>query len=492
MTRAPDPQSPGAEAPTAANSANARNTAKVADVTDDRMQRPVAPHAVFIDDDDELRRAAQQTLKLHGISVEAHANARAALPALDRNFDGVVVTDIRMPDIDGLELFQRLRAIEPDIPVILITGHGDIATAVQCMREGAYDFLSKPYPADRLVAAISHAAEKRRLVLENRRLREAAFTVEADEVPFIGTTPAMQRIKQTLRHIADADVDVLVEGETGTGKEVVATALHRLSRRRHRALVAINCGALPESVIESELFGHEPGAFTGAQKKRIGRIEHASGGTLFLDEIESMPLAVQVKLLRVLESRQITPLGSNEVRNLDLRVVAATKEDLGSPAIRAKFREDLFYRLNVVTIRLPPLRERREDIPLLFAHYLGHASRRFQRDIPDMPASIRQHLMTHDWPGNVRELAHFAERFVLGVLNSSAPEPVQPQGGALSLPERMEQIEAQIIRDALTAHRGDIKATLDALGIPRKTFYDKLQRHGIDRQDYVGGSRSPL
>ncbi|MNY07826.1 C4-dicarboxylate transport transcriptional regulatory protein DctD [compost metagenome] len=354
------------------------------------------------------------------------------------------------------------------------------------MRDGAYDFLSKPYPADRLIAAISHAAEKRHLVLENRRLREAAFAIEADEVPFIGTTPAMQRIKQTLRHIADADVDVLVEGETGTGKEVVATALHRLSRRRHRALVAINCGALPESVIESELFGHEAGAFTGAQKKRIGRIEHASGGTLFLDEIESMPLAVQVKLLRVLESRQITPLGSNEVRNLDLRVVAATKEDLGSPAIRAKFREDLFYRLNVVTIRIPPLRERREDIPLLFAHYLGHAARRFQRDIPEMPASIKQHLMTHDWPGNVRELAHFAERVVLGVLNAPAPDPIQPQDGGQSLPERMEHFEAQLIRDALAAHRGDIKATLEALGIPRKTFYDKLQRHGIDRQQYVG------
>lgn len=458
---------------------------------DDSVRRPLVPHAVFIDDDDELRRATIQTLKLHGISVQAHASARAALPSLSRDFDGVVVTDIRMPDMDGLQLFQRLRAVDPDIPVILITGHGDIATAVQCMRDGAYDFLSKPYPADRLIAAIVHAAEKRHLVLENRRLREAAFTIEADEVPFIGTTPAMQRIKQTLRHIADADVDVLVEGETGTGKEVVATALHRLSRRRHRALVAINCGALPESVIESELFGHEAGAFTGAQKKRIGRIEHASGGTLFLDEIESMPLAVQVKLLRVLESRQITPLGSNEVRNLDLRVVAATKEDLGSPAIRAKFREDLFYRLNVVTIRIPPLRERREDIPLLFAHYLGHASRRFQRDIPEMPASIKQHLMTHDWPGNVRELAHFAERVVLGVLNAPVPDPIQTQSSGQSLPERMEHFEAQLIRDALAAHRGDIKATLEALGIPRKTFYDKLQRHGIDRQQYVGALAPP-
>uniref|UniRef100_UPI003F6937DF sigma-54-dependent transcriptional regulator n=1 Tax=Achromobacter spanius TaxID=217203 RepID=UPI003F6937DF len=449
---------------------------------DDR--EPAAPHVVFIDDDEDLRRANVQTLKLHGMTVDAHGTARSALPALHRDFDGVVVTDIRMPDIDGLQLFNRLRAIDPELPVILITGHGDIATAVQCMREGAYDFLAKPYAPDRLTTAILHAAEKRRLVLENRRLRDAAFAVQADEVPFIGATPAMQRIKETLRHIADADVDVLVEGETGTGKEVVATALHRLSRRRHRELVAINCGALPETVIESELFGHEAGAFTGAQKKRVGRIEHASGGTLFLDEIESMPLAVQVKLLRVLESRQITPLGSNEVRNLDLRVVAATKEDLGSPAIRTKFREDLFYRLNVVTIRIPPLRERRDDIPLLFAHYLGHASRRFHRDIPEMPAAINQHVMTHDWPGNVRELAHFAERVVLGVLNMPESGATQQKQEALSLPERMESLEAQLIRDALAANQGDIKATLETLGIPRKTFYDKLQRHGIDRQQY--------
>ena len=194
--------------------------------------------------------------------------------------------------------------------------------------------------------------------------------------------------------------------------------------------MAINCGALPESVIESELFGHEAGAFTGAQKRRIGRIEHASGGTLFLDEIESMPLNIQVKFLRVLETRQITPLGTNDVRRLDLRVVAATKEDLGSALARPHFREDLFYRLNVVTIRIPPLRERRDDIPLLFAHYLGIASRRFQRDIPDLPAQVRQHLLEHAWPGNVRELAHFAERVVLGVHGGTPLSAPQPAGAA--------------------------------------------------------------
>ncbi|OZI74342.1 sigma-54-dependent transcriptional regulator [Bordetella genomosp. 12] len=438
---------------------------------------------IVVDDDADTLRACLQTLQLQGLHARGFRSAQLALPHIDRGFGGVVVTDVRMPGMDGISFFLRLRDIDPDIPVILVTGHGDIAMAVQAMRDGAYDFLSKPYPADLLLAAIDRAAEKRRLVLSNRQLREAAAQAMDEEIPFIGVTPAMQRIKHTLRQIADADVDVLIEGETGTGKEVVATVLHRLSRRRDHPLVAINCGALPETVIESELFGHEPGAFTGAQKKRIGRIEYASGGTLFLDEIESMPLALQVKLLRVLEGREVTPLGTNEVRAVDLRVVAATKADLSAAAMRASFREDLFYRLNVVTLHLPPLRERREDIPLLFAHFIGQAARRFRCDTPPMTEAIRHHLATHPWPGNIRELAHFAERFVLGVLH---PAPAAAQARpSLTLPQRMEQYEADIIRETLAAHQGEVKATLAALGLPRKTFYDKLQRHGIDRQAYA-------
>lgn len=445
---------------------------------------PPAPiEVVFVDDDADARRAGVQTLQLRDMKVQAYPAAEAALAHIDAGFAGVVVTDVRMPGMDGLSFFQRLRAIDPDIPVILVTGHGDIPMAVQAMRDGAYDFLAKPYSTDLLIAAISRAAEKRSLVLANRRLREAASESANEDVAFIGVTPAIQRIKQTLRHIADADVDVLIEGETGTGKEVVATVLHRLSRRRDHPLVAINCGALPETVIESELFGHEPGAFTGAQKKRVGRIEYASGGTLFLDEIESMPLAVQVKLLRVLETRQVTPLGTNEVRKVDLRVVAATKVDLGDPAIRSRFREDLFYRLNVVTVHLPPLRERRDDIPLLFAHFVGQAAKRFHREVPPVDEAIRRHLNEHEWPGNIRELAHFAERFVLGVLNG--PAASAEAGQALSLPQRMERYEAEVIRQTLAAHGGEVKATLAALGLPRKTFYDKLQRHGIDRQTYA-------
>lgn len=437
---------------------------------------------ILVDDDQALRRATRQTLELAGYAVHDFGAAAQALAQLSRESEAVVITDIRMAGIDGLELFARIRSLDPDLPVLLITGHGDVDMAVRALHDGAYDFIAKPFPADRLVQSVARAAEKRRLVLENRRLREAATTMP-DDLPLIGQTPAMEHLRQTLRQIADTDVDVLIAGETGSGKEVVATLLHRWSRRTKGNFVALNCGALPETVIESELFGHEAGAFTGAQKKRVGRIEHASGGTLFLDEIESMPLSTQVKMLRVLEMREVSPLGTNEVRPVDLRVVAAAKLDLGNPAERGEFREDLYYRLNVVTISIPPLRERRADIPLLFAHFATRAAGRFRRDIPVMTTEVRRHLERHDWPGNVRELSHFAERVVLGI----TPPPKQASGSAtpgLTLPEQMERHEAELIRVALIANKGDVRSTLETLGIPRKTFYDKLQRHGINRADY--------
>ncbi|MDR6288738.1 two-component system C4-dicarboxylate transport response regulator DctD [Inquilinus ginsengisoli] len=438
-----------------------------------------AGQVVFVDDEAEIRHANVQSLELAGFEVAALDSARAALAAVDRDFAGVVVTDIRMPETDGLALFRQLRALDPDLPVILITGHGDIAMAVAAMRDGAYDFLAKPYPADRLVDSVRRALEKRRLVIENRRLRAALEG--ADGVAFLGDTPEIERLRRTVRDVADADVDVLVLGETGSGKEVVAEALHRWSRRRTKPLVALNCGALPESVIESELFGHEAGAFTGAQKRRIGRIEHADGGTLFLDEVESMPPALQVKLLRVLEERAVAPLGTNERRPLDLRVVAATKIDLKQASQVGRFRADLYYRLNVVTLRVPPLRERRADIPLLFAHFLGRAAERFRRDPPALGDAVRRRLLDHDWPGNVRELAHFADRVALGLGDAEGLE--EPEVSA-SLPERVERYEAALLREALAAHRGDVRATTEALGLPRKTFYDKLARHGIDPSAY--------
>ncbi|MEP7453830.1 sigma-54 dependent transcriptional regulator [Phyllobacterium sp. SB3] len=440
-------------------------------------------HVAFVEDDNDLRIANCQTLELAGFKVQPFSDAMAALQSLTPDFPGVVITDVRMPHIDGLELFRRLREMDSDLPVILITGHGDIDMAVEAIHKGAYDFIAKPYPADRLVQSIMRALEKRRLVMENRALRLA---VENSNETLIGQTPVMQNLRKTLRHVAGADVDVLIAGETGTGKEVVAGLLHEWSRRKQGNFVALNCGALPETVIESELFGHEAGAFTGAQKKRVGRIEHASGGTLFLDEIESMPLSTQVKLLRVLETREITPLGTNEHRPVDLRVVAAAKVDLGSAEQRANFREDLFYRLNVVTVSIPPLRERRDDIMLLFTHFLQRASLRFKTEPPEITASTRSYLIEHDWPGNVRELVHFAERAALGLDTIETAKPETDSNGS-SLPQAVELYEEKLIRQALVLHNGDVRSTIEALGIPRKTFYDKLQRHGIDRSDYVAG-----
>ena len=441
----------------------------------------------LIDDDKDLLKATKQTLELAGFAVSAFSAAGEALAALDPGFAGVVVSDIRMPQMDGQELFARIRERDADLPVILVTGHGDIPMAVQAIQDGAYDFIAKPFATDRLVQSVRRGAEKRRLVLENRTLRLAAEQAQGD-LPLIGQTPAIERLRHTLRQIADTDVDVLVTGETGSGKEVVASLLHRWSRRAKGNFVALNCGALPETVIESELFGHEPGAFTGAQKKRIGRIEHASSGTLFLDEIESMPPAIQVQMLRVLEMREVTPLGTNEVRPVDLRVVAAAKVDLSDPGQRGDFREDLYYRLNVVTLSIPPLRERRDDIPLLFGYFAERAANRFKRDVPAVSATVRRHLQDHDWPGNVRELAHFAERFVLGLETTAMPKPgdAPATDSALPLPARVERYEAELIRETLSQNNGDVRRTIEALGIPRKTFYDKLQRHGIVRGEFAG------
>jgi len=440
---------------------------------------------ILIDDDSDLLKATKQTLELAGFDVLAFAVAKEALATLDRTFAGVVVSDIRMPEIDGLQLFDRVLQLDPDIPVILVTGHGDIAMAVKAIKDGAYDFITKPFAADRLAQSVSRAAEKRRLVMENRALRAAADQAQ-EGLPLIGQTPAMERLRRTLRQIADTDVDVLVTGETGSGKEVVAGLLHRWSRRAKGNFVALNCGTLPDTVIESELFGHEAGAFTGAQKKRIGRIEHSSGGTLFLDEIESMPASTQVQMLRVLEMREVTPLGTNEVRPVDLRVVAAAKVDLGDSAQRGNFREDLYYRLNVVTLSIPPLRERRDDVPLLFGYFAERAGARFRRAVPTPSGRVQRHLRDHDWPGNVRELAHFAERFVLGLEDiAEVPSLTATQNDAtMALPERLDRYEAEIIRETLGRNDGDVRRTIEALGIPRKTFYDKLQRHGIVRSDF--------
>ena len=296
---------------------------------------------VFVDDEEDVRLANRQSLELDGFAVEVFPAAEPALKAILAQPPGVVVTDVRLPGLDGLGLFQAVQEADPDLPVILITGHGDITMAVRAMRAGAYDFLAKPYPADSLIGSVRRALERRRLVLENRGLQARLDAAVAEDPAFLGVSPEITRLRRFVRDVAQADVDVLVLGETGSGKEVVANALHRWSRRARGNFVAMNCGALPDSVVESELFGHEAGAFTGALKRRVGKIEHAHGGTLFLDEIESMPLSLQVKLLRVLQERSVEPLGTNEIRPVDMRVVAATKIDLAQAAAQGTFRDDL-------------------------------------------------------------------------------------------------------------------------------------------------------
>ncbi|MEW8048379.1 MAG: sigma-54 dependent transcriptional regulator, partial [Candidatus Thiodiazotropha sp.] len=328
---------------------------------------------------------------------------------------------------------------------------------------------------------------KRRLVLENRTLKTELNAQNSLGPRIIGKTSAMKALKNTINQLADTAADILLMGETGTGKELVARSLHEHSQRRDKNFVAVNCGAIPENLIESELFGHEKGAFTGAETLRIGKFEYANHGSVFLDEVESMPLPAQVRLLRVLQERYLERIGSNESIELDIRIVAATKVDLKAAADRGEFREDLYYRLNVVTLELPPLRERREDIPLLFQHFLLVAAARYGKVAPAMPDNISQKLMSFNWPGNVRELRNAAERFVLlgdecglQLDEKSVTSPCVP----LTLPEHVEVFERAMIEQALSESGGVIKKTMELLGLPRKTLYDKMQKYGLDKRLY--------
>lgn len=443
---------------------------------------------MLIDDEEHIRVAATQALDLAGYQVHTYERAEQALEVLDQDWPGAVISDIRMPGINGMDFLQRAQEIDADLPVILITGHGDVSMAVEAMRAGAYDFIEKPFAVEDLVDTVHRALEKRTLTMENRLLKNELAVQSMPGPRIIGNTPAVQRLRLTLRQIADTDADVLVNGETGTGKEMVARSLHENSSRRDHNFVAVNCGAVPENLIESELFGHEAGAFTDARSTRIGKFEHANGGTLFLDEIESMPMQVQVHLLRVLQERAVERLGSNELIPLDLRVVAATKVDLREAAGRGEFREDLYYRLSVVMIDIPPLRERREDIPLLFQHFVLVAGARYQREPPPPSAEQSHQLMLADWPGNVRELRNAAERYVL--LGESCGYDIEQMVGAdvdrppMTLPEQLECFERGLIEQQLKATNGSIKDTMGALGLPRKTLYDKMKKYGLDRDNY--------
>ncbi|MDE2440826.1 MAG: sigma-54-dependent Fis family transcriptional regulator [Betaproteobacteria bacterium] len=437
----------------------------------------------LVEDDAAVRKGCEQALVLADIPVRGFADSETMFAALASGAPALVVSDVRLPGKDGLTLLRDLRQFDRELPVLLMTGHGDVAMAVEAMREGAHDFIEKPFPSERLIAAVRSALEKRALILENRQLRESMAERGVGGVGrIIGQSPAMQRLRQLVGTLAPTGVDILINGETGSGKEVIARAIHDASGRCG-AFVAINCGALPETVFESELFGHEPGAFTGAAKRRIGRIEHASGGTLFLDEIESMPLNLQVKLLRVLQERCVERLGSNAAIPVDCRVVAASKADLKALSDSGEFRADLYYRLNVVSLDLPPLRRRREDVPLLMAHFLHEAAKRFQRPAATWTPADLARWSAHDWPGNVRELKNVAERWVLG-MPDALPSGEVAATSTLSLARQVDTAECQIIEGALRQCGGNVTKVAELLQTPKKTLYDKLARHGIVAESF--------
>jgi two-component system C4-dicarboxylate transport response regulator DctD len=441
------------------------------------------PTVLLVDDEEDIRRSTMQSLQLAGFEVRDLAGAEAALDLVTPGFAGVVVSDIRMPGLDGMTLLTRVRDIDADVPVILVTGHGDVQLAVRAMREGAYDFIEKPFSGQQLADVVARALDRRSLVLENRLLRAAAGKSDDLETRLPGRSPTVIDLRYRLRALAGTDADVLIVGETGVGKEVAARALHDISGRAERPFVVINCAALPENLIESELFGHEAGAFPGAIRSRYGKFEHARGGTVLLDEIDSMPLDLQARLLRVIEDRVIVRLGSNEPIPLDLRFVATSQIQLEDEVTAGRFRADLFYRLNVVTLRVPPLSARREDVPILFLQLVREAAGRYRREPIEPPPHLVAEIARRDWPGNVRELRNAADRHVLGLGIEGLDVPSEEDTGA-GLSERVARFEKSVIASALQAHGGVLKPVYEELGISRKTLYEKMQRYRLDRRDH--------
>ena len=442
------------------------------------MNEPV----IVIDDEPSIRNAVRQWLELSGFAVSLYSCAEDCLAALPEHFTGVILSDVRMPGMGGLALLNEVQRRDAQLPVILLTGHGDVPMAIAAIRTGAYDFLEKPFSPETLLASLRRALDSRRLVLENRRLLHRADTRERLDASLLGVSPAMQQLRRQVLDLATLPVNVVIRGETGSGKELVARCLHDFGPRSKKHFVALNCAAIPEQLFEAELFGHESGAFTGAQGKRVGKLEYADGGTLFLDEIESLPLLQQAKLLRVLQEQKLERLGSNQSIAVDVRIIAATKPDLLDEARAGRFREDLAYRLNVAQLRLPPLRERREDIAQLFEHFSQSTASKFGRPPAALGGAKLAELLSHDWPGNVRELANTAERHALGLGETATVQAVD----GLSLAAQQEAFEAQCLRAALARHRGDIKAVLNELQLPRRTLNEKMQRHGLLREDFLG------
>jgi two-component system NtrC family response regulator len=450
-----------------------------------------APAILLVDDDESLRRVVQYQLGEAGFAVTAAASAEEALATLHGTPFRLVITDVLMSGMTGIDLLDRVRVLQPETPVIVITAHGDVAMAVRAMKLGAFDFVEKPFAGERLVVAVRRALEFSALRDENRRLRamvEEHGTVEN----IVGLSSALQAVLADLKRAAATDATVLIFGETGTGKELAARAIHKNSKRAEGPFVVVNCASIPETLIESELFGHRRGAFTGATEDRKGKFEVATGGTLFLDEIAELPLALQPRLLRALQEGEIDKVGAPVPVRVDVRVVAATHRDLAARVQEGAFREDLWYRLNVIPLRMPPLRERREDLPVLVEHFLLKHSRKHGRPIPRLSPPVLDRIERYDWPGNIRELENLIERLVVlidaeEIVDAHLPEPLRQElprfGGArVDLPAAgivLEELERGLIEEALRRSQGNQTIAARFLGVTRSTLIYRMQKFGL-------------
>ncbi len=454
---------------------------------------------LVVDDDPGTRKVARANLSLEGFEVAIASSAAEALTRLSELDPLALVTDLKLGDLDGIALMDRAHEIRPALPVVLVTGNATVETAVQAMRKGALHYLVKPIRYDELALVLRHAVAGERARREVARLRgELERAAGFDEM--VGSSPEIRRIFALVEQVAPTDATVLIRGETGTGKELVARALHRRSARRDRPFVAVNCSAVPRELMESEFFGHEKGAFTGAVARRIGRFEQAEGSTLFLDEVGELDLSLQAKLLRVLQEREFTRVGASRPNSVDVRIVAATNRDLAALVKEGRFRDDLFYRLDVIPLRLPPLRERPADLPLLLQHFLRTFAGQHGKEPRPAPPEILQAAQAYAWPGNVRELRNLCERAVLVGWEAvapmlSVPSPTAASTAALVDLDRpfleakqglVERFEREYFSRLLQRHKGKVGEVARAAGIAERNLYEKMKQLGLSRDDYRG------
>ena len=442
---------------------------------------------MVVDDEQVVRESLREWFAEDGYTVTTAASGPEALTRLADEPADLLLIDIKMPGMDGLELQRRVKQAVPEATVIIVTAYAAVDTAVQALKEGAYDYITKPIDPDDLARVIAKAAQHQKLARENSRLRERIEAVADTDMPeIIGDAPAMAEVRRMTATIAETDATVLVTGESGTGKELVARAIHRASHRRHMSLVTVNCAGLPGGLVESELFGHEKGAFTGATYQRKGKFELADGGTLFFDEIGDISPKTQMDLLRALEDNRITRVGGTRTIPVDFRIVAATHRDLAREVGAGTFRLDLFYRFNVFTIELPPLRSRGADIPLLAQHFLQRHARSMNRTANHFTPAALQRMQAYDWPGNVRELENVIERAVVlqrGEAIGVEDLPLPMNGGEPSNTEQqsLAQIEHHHIERVLKSTAGNVSRAARILGIDRVTLYSKIRKYSIPR-----------